>query len=187
MALEQLSSSTGFDVITVSDITKLADVHRSTFYRHYRDKFHMIETLHADGTRNGLSSLLAATGHPVAPCRFVAALVEVLEHFAAYRSLYHALLVHRRSTWFEQWLNAHWTELIHRMYSSPSSSLALPGINDAVIDLRTRITVETSLATLKWWVQGDCPLTAGQLACWYTRHMTNGLSRTVMPCPSGIH
>ncbi|MDP9863839.1 MULTISPECIES: TetR/AcrR family transcriptional regulator [Streptosporangium] len=173
-------------MITVSDITKLADVHRSTFYRHYRDKFHMIETLHADGTRKGLSSLLVATGHPVAPYRYVAALVEILEHFAAYKRLYHALLVHRRSTWFEQWLHARWTESIHQLYNGPSPS-APPGTSGALVELRTRITVETSLATLKWWVQGDCSLTAEQLACWYARHMLNGFARTTMSCPSGAH
>ncbi|MCG5218417.1 TetR/AcrR family transcriptional regulator [Streptosporangium sp. KLBMP 9127] len=185
-ALEELSFATGFDAITVSDITKSADVHRSTFYRHYRDKFHMIETLYEDGTRKSVDSLLVTAGRPAETYRSVAALAEILDHFAAHRDLYHALLTHRRSVWFEQWLGARWTELIHQIYARLPSADP-PKVNDAIVDLRARIIVDTSFTMLKWWIQSKYRLTSGQMACWYVRHIMDGFSRTVTPCPSAAH
>jgi hypothetical protein len=42
-ALIELTVEKGFAAITVRDITKRAMVNRSTFYRHYLDKFDLLE------------------------------------------------------------------------------------------------------------------------------------------------
>ena len=44
-ALMELTVEKGFDTITVSDITARAEVNRSTFYRHYLDKYDLLEKL----------------------------------------------------------------------------------------------------------------------------------------------
>ena len=33
----------GFEAITVSDLTKKADINRGTFYLHYKDKYDLLE------------------------------------------------------------------------------------------------------------------------------------------------
>lgn len=35
----------GFDAITVQDITKKSEINRATFYRHYKDKFDLLEKI----------------------------------------------------------------------------------------------------------------------------------------------
>ncbi|WP_083270867.1 TetR/AcrR family transcriptional regulator [Bacillus marinisedimentorum] len=42
-ALTELMMEKGFEGITVSDITAKADINRGTFYKHYRDKYDLLE------------------------------------------------------------------------------------------------------------------------------------------------
>lgn len=44
-ALTELIVKKGFDALTVSDITRLAEINRGTFYLHYIDKFDLLQTL----------------------------------------------------------------------------------------------------------------------------------------------
>src|SRR5438132_190753 len=50
-ALIELTAQKGFSAVAVSDITKYAGVNRATFYRHYEDKFdllnHYVRTVYA--------------------------------------------------------------------------------------------------------------------------------------------
>ena len=43
--LLKLMENKKFEAITVNDITELADVNRSTFYRHYLDKYELLEKI----------------------------------------------------------------------------------------------------------------------------------------------
>ncbi|MCW6682146.1 TetR/AcrR family transcriptional regulator [Aerococcaceae bacterium NML160702] len=47
-ALTTLLQEKSFDAITVSDITRYAQINRGTFYLHYLDKFDLLEQLMAD-------------------------------------------------------------------------------------------------------------------------------------------
>lgn len=42
-ALSELIEEKGFDGITVTDLTRKADINRGTFYLHYRDKYDLLE------------------------------------------------------------------------------------------------------------------------------------------------
>lgn len=44
-ALLELMKTKKFEVITISDITSLIDINRSTFYRHYLDKYDVLEKI----------------------------------------------------------------------------------------------------------------------------------------------
>ncbi len=44
-ALTELIVQKGFDALTVSDITRRAEINRGTFYLHYIDKFDLLQTL----------------------------------------------------------------------------------------------------------------------------------------------
>src|SRR5690349_20458222 len=43
-ALLEQTAQKGFSALTVSDITKHAGVNRATFYRHFKDKFDLLDT-----------------------------------------------------------------------------------------------------------------------------------------------
>src|SRR5215475_3383358 len=42
-ALIELTIEKGFSSVTISDITKYARINRATFYRHYQDKFDLLD------------------------------------------------------------------------------------------------------------------------------------------------
>jgi AcrR family transcriptional regulator len=47
-ALAELINEKGFNAVTVSDISERADINRGTFYKHYRDKFDLLEQIEAE-------------------------------------------------------------------------------------------------------------------------------------------
>jgi len=44
-ALTLLLSEKSFDNITITDICEKAMVHRTTFYKHFEDKYHLLDSL----------------------------------------------------------------------------------------------------------------------------------------------
>lgn len=51
-ALIELIEEKGFEILTVSDITRRADINRSTFYLHFRDKSDLVLQMEAEITKN---------------------------------------------------------------------------------------------------------------------------------------
>lgn len=47
-ALVELINEKGFNSVSVSDISDRADINRGTFYKHYRDKFDLLEQIEAE-------------------------------------------------------------------------------------------------------------------------------------------
>ena len=83
-ALVELSAKRGFDAVTVGDIVERAKINRATFYRHYQDKYALVEEIFQEAIerlRHDLrppseSALKEALQDP--PER----LVKLFEHFA---------------------------------------------------------------------------------------------------------
>src|SRR5262245_8596218 len=92
-ALVELSANRGFDKVTVGDIVERAKINRATFYRHYQDKYALVEEIFQEAIerlRHDLkppneSALKGALQDP--PAR----LVKLFEHFAEHNNLYRAL------------------------------------------------------------------------------------------------
>ena len=49
-ALMALSTERGFDAVTVGDIAERANVNRATFYRHYQDKYGLVDEMFQQAT-----------------------------------------------------------------------------------------------------------------------------------------
>lgn len=83
----------GFEAVTIGDITERAMINRSTFYRHYRDKFDLAEKC-LDEPFNALlkemETLKEAPGDPnsQAPPNFVLVLGHIEENVDLYRMLF---------------------------------------------------------------------------------------------------
>src|ERR671933_2884807 len=86
-ALIELIEERGFDALTVGELTERALVSRAAFYRHYQDKYALVEQIFEEA----MNALLAAVGdlgreHPPEIW------VRFFEHIAQYERLYRALL-----------------------------------------------------------------------------------------------
>ena len=93
-ALIELTAQKGFSAVAVSDITKYAGVNRATFYRHYEDKFdllnHYVRTVYAllDSMPDaGLPIPADVSARSAAP-----GLVAIFEHIRANARFYRVML-----------------------------------------------------------------------------------------------
>src|SRR5215472_9524879 len=91
-ALMALLSTRAFEEITVRDICERAMVHRTTFYKHYEDKYALLE----QGMRQMYDELVAAEVH-VPPSEFSLDhpppyFIRLFEHVAEHQQFYKLML-----------------------------------------------------------------------------------------------
>jgi AcrR family transcriptional regulator len=90
-ALIELTIERGFSAVTVRDIAERAMVNRATFYRHYQDKYDLLNKYMDD-----LYAMLDSPDEPAtridAPEKPPAGLVRMLEHVQAHADFYRAML-----------------------------------------------------------------------------------------------
>ncbi len=89
-ALMALTVEKGFAAVTIRDITERAMVNRSTFYRHYLDKYDLLETY-----TDELYATIYADEDPMhedVPGQAPSGLIRFLEHIYCYRGFYRVML-----------------------------------------------------------------------------------------------
>jgi AcrR family transcriptional regulator len=169
-ALISLVLEQGYERITVQDILDRADVGRSTFYAHFRDKEALL-VASFDGMREELRQELDAMtpGVPAAdPARPAAV---IFEHAHRHRRVYRALcgkhggdLVHR---------------YLHRLISELLREHLRPHLTAADSDLPVDVVAEfysnAGLGLLLWWVGQDFPHDPAWLARIYQRLAMPGI------------
>jgi AcrR family transcriptional regulator len=110
-ALVALIEEQRFDTLTVEAIAERAMVSRAAFYRHYQDKYDLVEQIFEEAMQTMMREIdLRFSGadldHPPEPW------VKLFEHFAAYGRLYRALLGGKGSPWFQMKMRAYLAEVI---------------------------------------------------------------------------
>lgn len=193
-ALIALVEERGFDALTVGEIAERAMVSRTAFYRHYQDKYDLVEKIFADTVtavmqefeplRRSIIERLAAK-HPVDPWREVFELapearvtpepwVKIFDHFAHYERLYRALLGKRGSSWFATSMRTFIADLLRTR---------LQELADAIHQQRAaqkRVFVNGLLATMisaqliesiTWWLEQERPYSSRQIALYAYRIM----------------
>lgn len=87
-AMITLAIQKGFANITINDIVELAMVNRATFYRHYQDKYDLVES-YLDELYTDLN---AAPAPPPSPAEPNPRLVKLFEHIRDHAPFYRAML-----------------------------------------------------------------------------------------------
>lgn len=105
-ALVDLIEESGFEALTVGEITQRAMVSRAAFYRNYQDKYDLVEQIFNEA----MQPLMNALGH-LGPEQPPKEWVQLFEHVAANARLYRALLGGKGSHWFATKMRAALTEM----------------------------------------------------------------------------
>jgi AcrR family transcriptional regulator len=110
-ALVALIEEQRFDSLTVEAIAERAMVSRAAFYRHYQDKYDLVEQIFEEAMQTMMHDIDrgwsgASQDHPPEPW------VRLFEHFTAYGRLYRALLGEKGSPWFQANMRAYLAEMI---------------------------------------------------------------------------
>lgn len=159
----------GYERVTVQDIIDRADVGRSTFYAHFRDK--------EDLLFYGLEELRAAFD-PANQDPARSPTLTVFEHFQASREVWRAMVGRRGAETFTRYLHRLLTDLLrsHLATRLPPEETQVPF--EAVVEFATSTLI--GLGT-RWWADHDEPLTPREMDLVYRRLTEPGIRAGLRP------
>jgi AcrR family transcriptional regulator len=147
-ALVALLADRGYERITVQDVLDRADVGRSTFYAHFRDKDALFTSCF-DDLRDGLRHELDAmdrAGPPADPTRPVGI---IFEHADARREVYRAVCGRRAGNVATRHLHDLLAGLLREHLDAVGTRLP--------VEIVAEYHASALLGVLVWWVQQDFP------------------------------
>jgi AcrR family transcriptional regulator len=171
-ALIALILEKGFDAVTVQDILDRANMGRSTFYAHYRDKedlllsgFQMLfDVFQKEYLQMGLP-----TADPAQAARDIS--LFFFRHAGSNRGLFKAMIGERGGKIImdhaQKYLTQFIREHIAENLSGPQKSLP--------VDVIAHYIASSYLALLTWWLDHDLPYTAEQMDDLYQRLVFPGI------------
>lgn len=183
-SLIELAAERGFDAITVGDIAKRATVNRATFYRHYPDKYALLEQIFKDAINQFASDLgppgqVAKSVNPQNPPE---RWVKLFEHFAKHERLYDTLLGSKGSSWFSAKVREYFITLL---VEREKQRAQLPAFRGKTFKSRMPRKVALTLAanllisTVAWWLESGRQYSPQQMAGWFLDLATNGYVRVL--------
>jgi len=163
LVLEALLEQTvqkGFSALTVSDITKHAGINRATFYRHYRDKFDLLDH-YAQAVYELLDVPLDAgpqKSNKEDATQIYQGLVRVFDHIRANARFYRVMLGKNGDPAFSDKIRQYIEKRIRR-------SLPTGLQNDEMsIDLYVSYSSSASIGAILWWLEHDMPYSPQEMA-----------------------
>ncbi len=163
-ALIGLTVEKGFAHVTVRDITERAMVNRSTFYRHYLDKFDLLEQY-----TNAVTSLTSEDETLVEQQREVSGgappgLVKLLKHVQLFGDFYRVMLGQMGDPVFTERFRQNASRRMRAYYAGTPTEP-----NSAPLDLRLDYVSCAAVGAILWWLENDQPCTREELAGWLSQ------------------
>ncbi len=153
-------SERAFEEITIKDICERAMVHRTTFYKHYEDKYALLE----QGMRQMYDALSAEVNMPASTFSvddpspsFVRLFVHVAEHERFYKPMLCGEGISRFRKLIKDYIVEH-AEVKMSASNPVDQSLAVPPALHAQFFSGALISIVT------WWLENDMPLPPHQMA-----------------------
>jgi AcrR family transcriptional regulator len=155
-ALIGLAREKPYPSIAVKEILDRANVGRSTFYMHFRDKDDLLES----GIHQILQSIQSQPRASSTPERVIAFSLPLLQHIDEHRRTSGAGMKREGRLVMHEHMQDVLTNLIAdelEMTSRDRSEVQLP------TDLVARHVASTFVLVLNWWVETDAPLTPAEV------------------------
>ncbi|MET0414499.1 MAG: TetR/AcrR family transcriptional regulator [Actinoplanes sp.] len=159
----------GYERVTVQDIIDRADVGRSTFYAHFRDK--------EDLLFYGLEELRAAFD-PAAQDPARSPTLKVFEHFQASGDVWEAMVGRRGAEIFTRYLHRMLADLLrgHLRTRLPPEETQVP--LEAMVEFATSTLIGLGA---HWWIENGEPLTPREMDQLYRRLTEPGMRAGLQP------
>jgi AcrR family transcriptional regulator len=160
-ALMAEMSARAFEEITVSDICERAMVHRTTFYKHYEDKYALLE----QGMRQMYSALVAEAEH-APPSAFSLEnpppyFVRLFEHVAERQQFYRLMLCGAGVGRFQKLVKDYIAEVAETKLQALMPANQASGFPFA---MHVQFFAGAVLSLLAWWLENNMPLSPRQMA-----------------------
>ncbi len=150
-----------FEEITVSDICDRAMVHRTTFYKHYPDKYALLE----QGARQMFDELIVRDMH-LPPSQYTLDapppyFIRLFEHAAEHQQFYRLMLCGEGVGRFQNLVKDYIAEVAMTQAHGLHAGGIQPGLP---LEMHARFVSGGALSLLAWWLDHDMPLTPFQMA-----------------------
>jgi len=159
-ALMALLSERALEEITVKEICERAMVHRTTFYKHYEDKYALLE----QGMHQMYDALLAEVNAPPSafsmddpPPYFIRLFVHVAEH----QQFYKLMLCGEGVGRFQKLVKDYVAEIAETKLHAFTPANQKPAVPLA---MHVQSLAGAVLSTLAWWLENGMPLSPRQMA-----------------------
>lgn len=166
-ALFHLIIERGYERITIADITEQANLGRTTFYLHYRDK----EDLLQESIKALLYDLhLDVELEMEKTCTYSMVSIRIFQHVARRQQLYQAMLKEAGPTrTLEDVMRTYFTELCQRFL--PKSSLKVGSSSLMSSEILAVHAAGSLLGLLSWWLNQEASLSAEDMGTIYCQLM----------------
>ena len=171
-ALFHLITERGYERITIADITERANLGRTTFYLHYRDK----EDLLQESIKALLHDLhLDVEFQMEESCTLPMVSVRIFQHVARRQQLYQAMLKEAGPTrTLEDVMRTYFTELCQRFLQGDRLKTGGPSlVSNEIIAVHAAGSL---LSLLSWWLNHEVSLSAEDMGMIYCQLMAKSLS-----------
>ena len=170
-ALIELTEKRGFEGISVQDISRQAMINRATFYRHYRDKYHLVDEIF----KGAVEKMRADMGAPhvfrdmcdlnrgLADEKAHAGWVSLFEHFASNSRMYAALLSGKGSAWFHSRMTDTLTKFLSWGIRGEPRNKTRPGIPP---EIARCFFASATVGVAYLWLVGGKKHSARDMATW---------------------
>lgn len=174
-ALRDLIIERGYDSITVQDITDRAEVSRTTFYLHFKDKdellFDSMRRIYDDLTRAYQARVLDV--HSLDDIERAACDAADYQHVAQYADFYRAMLgKHGSAAFIQQVLNYLTDEMTKGMVQPAVAGLANSPVPPTII---ASFLAGAQIGMINWWLQNDMRYSPEEMARMQYRLSIGGL------------
>jgi len=154
-------SECAFEEITVKDICERAMVHRTTFYKHYEDKYDLLE----QGMRQIVDALVSDEEH-LPPSAYSIEepppyFIRLFEHAAQRQRFYRLMLCGEGVSPFQNMLKQHILSVVSANTRELSPDRLQPAVPPA---MHAQFVAGATLSLLAWWLENDMPLSPRQMA-----------------------
>lgn len=161
-----------FNKITIEDICKEAHVSRSTFYKNYKDKYDVIETIYKNDTIYALNELLKIL--PMTDEKFDMITHEwFFQRFYDRRSFYKKIMLSCGDNWFLNIFITSCTDITKQYTQDIAASLS-----PIIFDYTCYYLAAGQAMLLKRWIEEDCPISPKELAKSYYEWSSSYWRRT---------
>lgn len=160
-ALLELTVEKGFADLTIREIAERAMVNRSTFYRHYLDKYDLLSQYLEEQvfqSFNGSWESLQSKNE------YFPELVTVLQHVQEHSDFYRVMMSEKGDPGFcSQRLLKYMESGLRERAPSEKANLAP---QSPPVDLRIGYAAQAGIGAITWWLQNDQPCSPEQIAKW---------------------
>ncbi|BCL81487.1 TetR family transcriptional regulator [Ktedonobacteria bacterium brp13] len=158
-ALIEVTVEKGFAALTVRDITRRAMVNRSTFYRHYLDKYDLLEQ-HINEIYEVLEEEVGIIGEGRHE-----GLIELLKQIQQFPDFYRVVLSAKADAFLSQRFRQQTQQRV-LAYFQQTFPEAVSDPDRPPLDLKFTTVASAGCSALAWWLEQEQPSTPEQFAHW---------------------